>query len=413
MTAQYSAARTFFPCRIDAANGSGSACCQRLTRGIMVFSLVGTVLSGVRPALAQEWRVQPSATVGLVFNDNIELSDVDPQSSMGANLGFAVRVLRSMENASLGLRGALRQTTYFNVGELDTTAGLLGLDLGYSTERSQFGLITSFTTQSTQTSEETTTGLSDANGQQYRLNISPFWSYLLSERASMELSLSYDDVFYDDVEGSSLSNYRSGAISVGGRYRLTEQATLDALLGYGRFEATERQTDAVNAELGAGYAISETLSLNFLLGLQRSESITPESNGGGASRRSTGPTYTLSLNKDLARGGAFTMSASRSLVPSGAGDILDTTMVNADLRYPFSERWRLRLGGQVFRNREPGTEREESVLYAAAGEVGLSYQVRESLSIQLGYRYRWQNDEQEQAIAESNQVSVTLAWQPR
>jgi len=398
-------------CRIGAANGRGAGrrphpLC-RTSVYVVMFALLG-----ITPAFGQQWRVQPAITVGLVFNDNIELTEADPQSSTGTILGLAVRALRSTENGSVGLSGALSRTTYSSVEELDTTTGLLGVDLGYQAERSQFGLSTSLSTQSTQTSEAATTGLSDANGQQYRFGISPFWYYLLSERASLGVSVSYDNVFYEDVEGSGLSDYQSAEISLSGSYRLTEQANLDARLGYGRYEAADRQTDAVSAEVGVGYAISEAFSVNVLFGLQSSESNTSESNGGGESGRSTGPTYTLSAVKALARGGEFTMSATRSLVPSGGGDILDTTALNAILGYPLSERWRLSLRGQVYRNRQPGAEIEDSVLYAAAGEVRLSYQIRESLGIQLGYRYRWQEGEQARTSADSNEVSVNLAWQP-
>ena len=412
MKAHCSAARALFIRWAGAANGRKSRSFVSVRRGISAYVVFGLVLSGNTPVVGQEWRVQPSVSVGLVFNDNVELTDVDPQSSWGTIVGLGVRALRSSENADLGMLGALSWTSYSSDEELDTTTGLLGVDLGYQTERSRFGLSTSFSTQSTQTSEAATTGLSDANGQQYRLNISPFWSYLLSERGSMTVSLSYDDVFYEDVEGSSLSDYRSADISLSGSYRLTEQATLDARIGYGRYEATDSQTDAINAEVGAGYAISETLSLNFLFGLQSSESNTSRLDGGSSSRRSTGPTYTLSVIKDFPRGGALTMSATRSLVPSGASDVLDTTALGAGLAYPLSERWRLSLGGRVYRNREPGAETEESVLFALAGDVGLSYQIRESLSLQLGYRCRWQEDEQARTSADSNELSLNLAWRP-
>ena len=414
MSAHCSAVRGFVNCRAGAANGGKLRCCFCARRGISAPLVIGLILSGITPVFGQEWRVQPSVTVGLVFNDNIDLTEADPKSSTGTSVGFAVRAERSTERASLGLLGALSWTTSSSDEQSDTPTGLLGFDLGYLTERSRFGLNTSFSTQSTRTSEETTTGLTDANGQQYRLNISPSWSYLLSDRASIDLSFSSDYVFYDNVEGSGLSDYGTTVVSLGGRYQLTERANLNARVGYGLYGASDDdgETDGISAGIGAGYAISETLFLNFLVGLQSSESTESGPNGGSVSRRSTSPTYTLSATKALARGGGFSMSATRSYAPSGTG-VLDTTALNAAFRYPLSERWRLNLSGRVNRNRVPGAQQEQdSDSYAASGAVRLSYQIRESLSLQLGYRYRWQEDEQARTSADSNELSLNLAWQP-
>jgi hypothetical protein len=114
-----------------------------------------------------------------------------------SNARAAVRAVRSTENSNIGLAAGLNLNGFSEASDLDNTSGFLALDSAYRGERNQFRLNASFDTQSTLTSEEATSGLTQINKQRYQFVVRPSWTYQISERASFDLGLSYTDVIYE------------------------------------------------------------------------------------------------------------------------------------------------------------------------------------------------------------------------
>lgn len=388
---------------------------SRRTGVSLIWLLIGPYLWTASPVLAQPWRVEPAANVEFLYEDNIELDADNPVGSFGSSVGAAVRAVRASESSSLGLVAGVSQEWYFDADNLDNTTGLIGGEAGYRGDRSLFGLSTSFSTESTLRSEESTTGLSDINGRQYRFAIKPSWVRVLTERAITQVSLSYEEVFYEDVGESNLFDYRSGTVSLDGSYRLTTRGSIEGRLGYGRYSVPDddSDTEAINAQVGADYLFSEALSVRLLIGLRTSESSGADSTGGGRSERATGPTYEFSVDQGFARGGGLTIKATRNLAPSGGAEVLDQTAVAIDVRYPLSERWTLEFGGRGYRNRNPNDDEQSSGVDYAEGNLSLSFRLREDWRLRLRYRSRWQNDDQESRTAQANGLYLALAWQGR
>jgi len=381
----------------------------------LVCVLMGPCLWAAFPLHAQTWLVEPTANMELLYEDNIKLDADDPLDSFGTNVGAAVRAVRASESSSLGLVAGVSRQWYFDVDNLDNTTGLIGGEVRYSGDRSFFGLSTAFSTQSTLTSEESTTGLSDINARQYRLAINPTWTRFLTERAITQVSLSYQEVFYEDVGESSLFDYRSGTVAVDASYRLTPRGSIEARLGYGLYSVPDEDSDteAINAQLGADYQFSEALSVRLLIGLRTSETSGESSTGGGSSERATGPTYELAVDQGFARGGGLTLTGSRRLAPTGAAEVLDQTAVAVDVRYPLSERWTLGLGASGYRNRNPNDEQQSAGVDYAEGNLNVSFRLREDWRLRFRYRVRWQDDDQESKTAQANGLYLAVAWQGR
>jgi len=384
----------------------------RMWTAVLPFSVVLIVVQSIT-ASAEQWRLEPIANVSLLHDDNIDLDAIDPRSSFGTSVALALRGLRSVDNKSIALLAGLDQRWYFDAADLDNTAGFVGLEGFVVTERSRLGLSTSFRVQSTLTSEQTTTGVSDVNGQQYQLTLSSGWSYLLTPRASADVSVNFEEVFYQNVGDSELSDYRSGEISLTGRYSMSERSELQALVGYARYSTADKtsETDAINAQLGTTYQFSETLSFNLLVGLRVSESKEQDGTGGTMSEQGTGPTFSLNLNKELARGGRLSATATRTLAPSGGAEVLDQTELDLTVSYPVDERWTWDLGARGYRNRSSVDEGQRSGVDYAEGSLNVSYRIWPNWTVRVGYRHRWQDDEQEPDSAQSNSVFLALAWQ--
>ena len=375
--------------------------------------LTCALLFSAAPAFAQQWQARTVANAELGYNDNVRLTEDEPESSFESSLRAAAHAVRLTENSTLDLAGGLSVNTYSETSDLDNPAAFVRADGGYRGERSQYRLGVSLDTLSTLTSEIATSGLTELNKQQYELAVTPSWGYSLTERASVDLGLQYREVFYEDAADTPLYDYRLGNLSIGGGYRLSERGGVDVRLDYGRYQADDdidTEYGNTGVQLGANYLLTETWSVNFLFGLRRTESRLVALGGSRITQDSTGPTYALNLNKRFDRGGGLDFQAIRGLAPSGTAQVLDTTGLFFRLSYPFTERWRFGLDATGYRNREPDGEASQSDRKYFSGTLRLTYVVRPAWTVAAGYRYEFQNRDEVPGDAQSNAVFLTLAW---
>lgn len=388
---------------------------SRRSADLRAWAVAGCLVAGALPVRAQEWQVLPTLNVRAGYDDNVTLSADDPQRDLASNIRAGIRAQRATGNTSLGLLGGLSLNEFLDSSALSNVAAFAGADAVYSTPRSEYRLNLSLSTQSTLTSETATTGVTDTEGQQYQLSIRPGWTYRLSERSTLGISASYRHVFYEGVEDGSLSDYWSGDLSLLGRRRLTEVTGISVVASYGRYQSQDDTNESENLalQLGADYQLSETLSFDGLFGLRRTQVTALDSLGRTVTEDSTGPAFSVGLEKRLARGGGLRVRILRELTPSGAAEVLDTTSLQLGYDHPLNERLSLRLSSRAYRNRQPGGDTSASDRTYADAQVGLSYQISPALSLVLAYRHRWQQLEEEPTDARSNELSLSLAWRGR
>jgi predicted porin len=372
-------------------------------------------LAAAVAAYGQQWEFEPTVDLGVSYEDNIRLSSDQSESGFGASIRAAARGRRSDEVSELEFSAAFRQEEFPDHSDLNNSSAIVNAGWSYQMPRSEFQLDQSLSTQSTLTSEATTTGITDVNRQQFRFRIRPSWSSRLDEYSTLNLSASYEDVSYDDVEGTGLSNYHAGSVSVAAGRRLTERLVVSLASLYGRFEFRERRNNAENivVQVGAEYDLSETFSVSAIAGLRQTESEFVDLFGRRITEESSGPAYSLSAQKQFGSGAALGALASRELRPSGGAEVLDTTRLRLRYSYPVDERLRVTLSSQAYRNRQVGELQRRGSRDFANARIGLSYQLRPSLSVTVDYRYRWQQYEDDASTVDSNRLSVSLAWRGR
>ncbi|WP_040854707.1 hypothetical protein [Thiorhodovibrio frisius] len=214
-------------------------------------------------ASAQDWYLQPKASVDSFYDDNVRLTTIDAQSSVGAVARAEVKLGRRTEAGEVAINGGVSSHRYDAVSELNNTDGFLGLSSAYQLERSRFGLSTLIEYDSTLTSEVETSGYVQTNKRRTRLFVAPSWSYSLSNRASLGVGASYTDVSYQDVGQIPLYNYRMTGGSLEGIYLWSERAQLISRLAYDHYEADGLGTssDTIGLLTGGAFAISERMSL--------------------------------------------------------------------------------------------------------------------------------------------------------
>lgn len=408
------------PCLPRSAHRCAERLLLRRTRRLRRLGLVAvTWLSGALPASAQQWEFQPRANVQASYEDNIRLQPDNPQGGLGSRLSATALALRTTEATRLGLTAQLRLNDFADASDLDNGAAFFGADWSYQRARSEFQLNQSFITQSTLTSELATTGVTNVNRQQYRYQVRPDWSYRLDEVSTLSIGASYEDVFYDDVQGTPLSNFRSGSLSFAANRRMSERWALNLVTVYGRFQSQggDSDTESLGVQLGVDYELSETFRVSALAGLRQTRVDVLETAGLRVTDDTSGPIYSLSAQKQFASGAVFRALAVRELTPSGASEVLDSTRLQLNYSYPINERMRFSLSSQAYRNRQLGDEAESQGTVGnrdyADGTMTLSYRLGRVWRLVVDYRYRWQQNVDSSVSASSNRVGISLAWHGR
>jgi hypothetical protein len=278
-------------------------------------------------------------------------------------------------------------------------------------ERSRIGFDGRFDYDSTRTSEEQTSGIVQVDKCRSRVFARPKWDYALTQRTDLNAVVSYESVSYDDVDVIPLFNYTNVGGSAGIGYRLTERLNLFTNLSFDRYEANsvDQTTETYAGVVGAGYAVSPTLKIQGAVGGRDSRSESPAAGGGTITEDTTGVVYVASLSKDFVRG-RLRFEAERGLVPTGRGELLDTTSLTLGLDYPVTPRWTMVFDARAYRNREPGGEETANDRDFIRAEPQLVYRLTPDIDVAFAYRYRFQDRDVVDGSATSNAVFLTLSY---
>jgi len=369
---------------------AGLACC------------LASPLSGAQ-AVLPSWDFEPGVRLGLFYEDNVRLSVRNPESSPGGIAEAYGLLSRSTEASDLSVRAGAISRYYVDVSELDTTDGSLEAAWAYRTERSEFGLGASFLYDSTLTSEEETTGLVQDRKRRKRFEIAPTWQYDVSERSRLGANFSFVDVSYEDVAQIVLTDYQFARLGLDGEYDLTERAALVGRLGFDRYDPEEQafgRTESYGAEAGVSYELSERTTLTALGGVRSAN--TDSGIPGRGDDSSTGPIFEVGFERDY-EPGSIRLVIGRSLLPSGRGELLDTTRAALTVSRPVTERLTASLRAVGVRNRNADEASSFNDRDYLSISPSLRWQLGQSTWLDLSYRYRNQ-DRDNVGSADANAV---------
>ncbi|MBK1719924.1 outer membrane beta-barrel protein [Thiocystis violacea] len=366
---------------------------------------------GATPAVhAEQWYVEPSASIRALYDDNVRLGSVNNIGSFAATATAEVESGRRSETTELGVRAKLLASRYTEVSDLDETDGMLGFLSARQMGRSRFKFDGEFNYDSTSTSEVSTTGFVQANKRRQRFLLSPSWNYTLTPRSQVEASFSYQGVAYEDVELIPLFDYSFSQVGLTLIHSLSERSQGFSRVTYDKYDAStvDTQSDNYGFELGANYRLSETLTFSAFAGLRHSKAETPGLFG-IEETENTGPLFETSLTKTF-QVGQLNLKADRSLLPSSSGTLLDTTSLGMSFDYPIGPRWTLSFSAEGYKNRTPDGNSSSSDRDYLSFSPRLRHRLSESLYLDLGYRYRWQKYDTRSDEAESNAIYLGLQY---
>ena len=311
------------------------------------------LLSGIGQTIyAAEWKIAPLISSRVGYNDNLRLNTSDKIST--AEITFSPSARFSVDTPTSGISGnlALDFRRYEADSDLNDDNASLEIASFHNTERSRAGLALDFIQDTTLDSQLEETGIVFERIRRQRANISPSWSYSISERTRFTTTYKYSDVVYKNADNTGFVDFTQNSLQAS-LTRIVNERSI-ASLTLSRF-MTDNENDIqsinTNLQTGASYRFSETLSTSLFIGIRRTEveysqnSEIPIRSGNtiigsflvasNISNSDWGTTYNASINKSFSQG-EMSLSASRSISNDINGQPIEVTRIQTVSSYRFT-----------------------------------------------------------------------------
>jgi hypothetical protein len=376
--------------------------------GLSLFSMVLLFISS--QALAEKWYFEPSVSARLSYNDNVQLStdsEIETYTSYitaDAALGFRTNV------SDVSITAKMIDRRFDDHAYLNTNNQFLNLKSSYRSGLNLFGLGAAYERESTRTSEFDFSGYSTTNKIRITKSISPYYDRTLTERTSVRVGGNHTDVTYEDAEFTGLSDYINKSAYASLQYRLSERTSLQAVLSKSLYLSDSTEFDSTSAQLGVNHMLSETFSINALIGPNYTKS--KYSSGATEEEYSdVGKLIDIGLRKNFELT-SINASLKTSESAGGEGKMSSRTSLNFSLNRKLSARTNFVLSSTLQQNESGGgrTDTSDEREYFTIGPR-LSWKASPWWTITGSYRYRKSEYTASDAgPAESNAVYITVRY---
>lgn len=369
-------------------------------------------------ACAADWALTPAVSLNIINDDNLFLATQNKTSTWESVIDTSVGLSRNTENNNIMINERLAARHYDYMPALDRNDSYTSLLYGYDAERYTFRINGAYAQESTLTSELVDTGVVQVVRTVNQKTLSPQLNYQMSPRSTLKMSFDYLDKKYD-APITEFSPYTTHATTVNYAYALDETVNLQANVtrsnvdipdgAYG-YQGLSLLTKSNNYQLGFTYNYAENIDLSVLYGERSSEDeikylgylLFPASH-------SKGSTYNVVLRKSLASG-SVKFQLSRDYSPAGTGVVYETDNATLGMQFLIDERNSINLD-ITYLNQKPGSSSYSAVQRTYYSiQPGYSWQVAENWSLHAYYRYVHQKYDISADAAESNSVSLSMAY---
>lgn len=366
---------------------------------------------------AAEWSILPSIGVKGVYNDNLLMTPLPHDETYGYWISPAAEFSSKTERLEVSGKIAADFVSYYGGEETNFTNVFLPLTLRYKTETDLFGFTGGFTRDNTLMAELLETGLVLRFTQRNQLLTNPTWTRSLTEKLSLQTSFQFSDTTYEDGLRLGLVNYQLLGGSGGLLYQMTEQDQLQLTGSYVQFHTTNApsafQANLPGVSLSFTHAFTESL-MATIFGGPRFISSTSQLGNDSITTRNTVWLFGGTIQKKF-ESATLLVSASRDIVPSGFGLLIQTEKLSTTVSYDLSERFAVSLdatGYQVSgasRLALGGTIPDQLFFYTTPK---VSWKFSEWWRAELSYTYRWRDSVGFQPATFSNGAMFTITYYP-
>ncbi|MCP3670183.1 MAG: hypothetical protein GY814_07070 [Gammaproteobacteria bacterium] len=367
-----------------------------------------SVVSG--QAAAEKWYFEPVVSMRIGYNDNTQLkTDSEIETTASYITGYAAFGFRT-EVSDVSLTAKMIDRRFDNYKDLNTNDQFIKLKSSVRSGQNRFGLGADYQRESTRTSEFDYSGYSSTNKIKITKSVSPYWSRALTERTSLQLGGDYTDVVYEDAELTGLSDYTNKSIYASMQHSLSERTMLQAVASKSLYSSDSTEFDSTSVQVGFDYRLSETFSVDLLLGPKyiKSEYV---GSSGKESSSDVGRLIDIGFRKEFELT-TVNGSIATSESAGGGGKMTRSTSLNLSLQHKLSARSTFNLSGTTQQNEAGGGSDDSSLdrTYFSV-EPKLSWKASPWWTVTGSYRYRRSEyTSLDDGAAESNALYLTLMY---
>jgi hypothetical protein len=390
-----------------------------ITGIILFFLFVPAHLFG-----ASQKTITTSLSVGQKYDDNINLQSADQHDDFISIIRASGSIDFKTEQTNIKGKVNLNIWRYADEDELNTLDQIYSLDANFlSSERLSLGIAGKYIKDTTLETELTETGVGLVRSVRKNYSFNPSATYAITERDTLSFSPFYTNSNY---ESDTYSDYWVSGAALNYKHLFkNERLALIARAGYnyvkikpGYYEydyyksSSEGHYNTYQLYGGVKYLFSETLTMNFLLGVRYTDSEmqretyllddyliskTEDSN------KTFGWLGDVNLSKTLSKG-SLTVGAKREILPSGLGELLEVDRLYIHFINKFTERLQGEIDASYYRGEGLGGIRDYHTWNIIPA---LLYYLKEYLTLELNYSY---TSYREETHSERNTVFLGITW---
>ncbi|MGJ0491432.1 hypothetical protein [Methylobacter sp.] len=327
--------------------GNQRCCARRLQIALIIGSAV--FCSGLDAA---EWSVNANVNQSLSYNDNVRMLLRDPQGSVIYELTPTISFARKTEAWDIAGDASYGLQHYTDLEAFDNNPQNYGLSTTYRTERSNTGLSARYSIAPSQNFAEQDTGNFASNANRESYMVTPTYSYRFTELDSLISSATYSKSTYSrnsfDDNGTGFNTFSDNenkAINIGWQRQWSELFMQSISVFYSNYESTGQinsSSDSYGINLSSNYQLSEKWQFSGTIGGRITDTSTETVIIPGlltATDQNTSEGFLTDIGVHYKEENlSSNFGLSRSLIPSGQGQLTEQTRVSLDFSYQITER---------------------------------------------------------------------------
>jgi hypothetical protein len=391
----------------------------------ILFTSAFLVPYGATDVHAAEWYLEPELSLSGIYDDNRFLDPTDEEAVLSGTVSPAA--IFGRRTPTLDLRGGGRLDAIFTDSERDPDRleGLARLRSDYRTETTGWLLDATYrrdTTIRTDIRDPTfdavappdtgdlqdpDLGLTDVELPRNQLGIGLSADWEVSKRTALELAYRFTYIFYEDEEQKELAgleNNRTHVVTPSFAYRLSQVDTLRLLGSYQRFD-DEGDTgfDNVTGGVEIAHIFSQTLQGRLFAGATYTKSDDDQDDTSFAANAQIEKQFRKSVLRGFFRYG---------VQPSSRGNALQRAQLDVRWLGDITPRWAYIIAARAFRNENLGDAGTANKRYYVQFDPSLSWQFSRAASFRIGYRLRWEDQENadDTSLSNAGLISFIYEW---
>ena len=375
-----------------------------------MFAVTLTSIAVHKICYASDWSFNTSTNLQLEYNDNKRL-EVGPHDTVfGSILNVQSELKRQTETTNYSLTPRYRVDRFKGSEGLNSETAYVDTSLSHTTQKSVSQLAIGYTRDTPLTSELQQTEIVLTNKIRNRLSVSPFWSYQLNERNTINFGAAHLNVRHEDAALTGLVDYKYTSAFSQYSVLLSENSKLGLKLYGSRLDAKQVKytTDDGGVELSLDSQFTQTDKYSVRFGWHQ---VTLGSGPDNARIRDTQEGTLIGVNyENRFERGNLVFNIENTIEPSGVGVLVETRKGSISFKRQLSE-----TVGNIISVSSSNTK---SVADRGTYNKWESRQLLWRVVIKLNkywafdslYRFAWQKVSNTRNAAQSNAIIFTLSY---